>query len=246
VSGDAGEEASAPLHSPSNPAFDILRIALEASRGPKETALPPREEDLSPITQRKNKAAILETWLAQMAQVDNAPTAGTKEEGIVESDFAIFQRATNENLTGAEADESFVTSRFKGRDVPNAHDPGPQIVGQENKIIWTEDPRRPRPRCFRRTAATGPTVMYCNDNQSVIPWLFSAQSGVSLRIVSGVSGMVPFLDGEVFPCITHETFDTPPKFWRRSDLWELLGSLMGTGTTPMRSGSNSYPKRGIR
>jgi hypothetical protein len=167
-----GKEASVTLRSPSNPlSASFVRIALEASGGTEETALPPREEDLSPIAQRENKAAIFETWPAQMAQVDNAPTAGAKEEGIVEPGFAIFQSATNENLTGAEADESLVTSRFKGRDVPNAHDPGAQIVGQENKIISIEDLRRPRPRCFGRTAARGPTVIYRNDNQSVIPLL---------------------------------------------------------------------------
>jgi hypothetical protein len=182
----------------------LVRIALEASGGAEETGLPPREEDLSAIAQRENKAAIFETWLTQVTQVDNAPTAGAKEEGILEPGFAIFQSATNENLTGAEADESLVTPRFKGRDVPNADDPCAKIVGQENKIISVEEPRPPRPRCFRRTAARGPTVMYRNDNQSVMPGLFSAQSGVSLRIISGISEMIPFLGAEVFPCIARD------------------------------------------
>jgi hypothetical protein len=182
----------------------FVRIALEAPRGAEETGLPPREEDLSAIAQRENKAAIFETWLTQVTQVDNAPTAGAKEEGIVEPGFAMFQCASNEDLIRSEADESLVTSRFKGRDISNAHDPCAKIVGQENKIISVEEPRRPRPRCFRRTAARGPTVMHRNDNQSVMSCLFSAQSGVSLRIISGISEMVPFLDAKVFPCIARD------------------------------------------
>jgi hypothetical protein len=65
-----------------------------------------------------------------MAQVDNTPPTGAEEEGIVQPAFAVFQSAADENLLRAETDQSFAMSRFKGRHVPNTHDPTAQIVSQ--------------------------------------------------------------------------------------------------------------------
>jgi hypothetical protein len=73
--------------------------------------------------------------LFHLAEVDNTPPAGAKEDGAVQPTLAVPERAPNEKLAVGEMHKRKIPTRFENGDILDPYYPTFDIVGQESKIV---------------------------------------------------------------------------------------------------------------
>ena len=65
---------------------------LETACFTETNALPPREHDLFSELEQKNEASVIaQSWLFDLAEVDNTVPAGAKEDGAVQPALAFLR-----------------------------------------------------------------------------------------------------------------------------------------------------------
>jgi hypothetical protein len=109
---------------------------LETSCCTEENGLSARKHDLFSVLEQKNEASVIaQSWLFDLAEVDNTVPAGAKEDGAVQPALAVLEGAPNEKLAVRKMDERKIPVGFEERNVLNPHDPIFDIVSQENEIV---------------------------------------------------------------------------------------------------------------
>jgi len=98
--------------------------------------LPPRKHDLFSVLEQKNEVSVIaQSWLFDLAEVDNTASAGAKEGGVVQPALAVLEGAPTKKLAVRKMDERKTPVCFEKRNVLNPHDPIYDIVSQENEIV---------------------------------------------------------------------------------------------------------------
>jgi len=95
-----------------------------------------RKHDLFSVLEQKNETSVFaQSWLFDLAEVDNTVPAGAKEDGAVQPALAVLEGAPNKKLAVRKMDERKIPVGFEKRNVLNPHDPIFDIVSQENEIV---------------------------------------------------------------------------------------------------------------
>ena len=93
--------------------------------------MPPRKHDLFSVLEQKNEVSVIaQSWLFDLAEVDNTASAGSKEGGVVQPALAVSEGAPNEKPVIEEMDERIIKARFKKRNVLDPKDPTFDTVSQ--------------------------------------------------------------------------------------------------------------------
>jgi hypothetical protein len=98
--------------------------------------LPPRKHDVFSVLEQKNEVSVIaQSWLFDLAEVDNTAPACAKEDGAVQPALAVRERAPDENLAVRKMDKRRILVRFEKRNILDPKDPRSDIVSQENEIV---------------------------------------------------------------------------------------------------------------
>ena len=78
---------------------------LETACLTEESALSPRKRDLFSVLEQKNEASVIaQSWLFDLAEVDNTASAGSKEGGTVQTALTLLEGAPHEKLAVGKMD----------------------------------------------------------------------------------------------------------------------------------------------
>jgi hypothetical protein len=78
---------------------------LETACFTEENGLPPRKHDLFSVLEQKNEVSVTaQSWLFDLAEVDNTASVGSKEVGTVQTALTLLEGAPHEKLAVGKMD----------------------------------------------------------------------------------------------------------------------------------------------